>query len=207
MDVDTADLRESSLPASSNGSNNAASGREKTTESKMGLATPRTSDAEEETESPSNVRGLGMLRFRPDDDDEPQWVHSASVHCALLTRPQGLVVRLDSNPTHRRYAGAYGQCFVNCRLGDPLEERVERIWSPRTREFEWKTRPRLVSWPRAGSCWTSTLTSAGSLLSMRLLWSVASSATSSFSSTLPDVSDTLWHCPLPLYYSTWRQDS
>jgi hypothetical protein len=38
----------------------------------MGSITMRTDEVEEETEQPSQARGLGMLRFRPDDDDEPQ---------------------------------------------------------------------------------------------------------------------------------------
>ena len=45
----------------------------------------RTGEVEEETEQPSHVRGRGMLRFRADDDDEPQQVYLFSILCALLT--------------------------------------------------------------------------------------------------------------------------
>jgi potassium channel subfamily K, other eukaryote len=68
-----------------------------------------------------------------------------------------LVVRLDSDPTHCRYVRALGQCSIDRRIGNPLEERHERNWSLSTFDFNWKARPTLVSWPRVGSCWKDNI--------------------------------------------------
>lgn len=73
MDINTADFRESSVPGSSNGSNNTTAGRAQTTGSRKGSAIVRTYDEEEEAEQPpQHVWTLRKLRFRPADDDEPQ---------------------------------------------------------------------------------------------------------------------------------------
>lgn len=73
MAIDTADFKETSLPGSSNNSNNATASEKETEDRQQRSGSLNTEDDEVGTELPLQyVRTLGKLRFRPADDDEPQ---------------------------------------------------------------------------------------------------------------------------------------
>lgn len=76
MDLNAADITESSLPSSSYGPNNATAGRKELEEYEEPPGTINNERDGKQVEQPlQRVRILGKLRFRPADDDEPQWVY------------------------------------------------------------------------------------------------------------------------------------
>jgi hypothetical protein len=70
---DTAELKEPTLTDSSKRSNDNMAIKTETEVGRGQSGSTMTEEDEAETEEPlQNVRTLGKLRFRPDDDDEPQ---------------------------------------------------------------------------------------------------------------------------------------
>lgn len=75
MALDAADCKESSFPVSSQGSNEEMVERIDTKESRTRSGNTESEGNKAETGlALQHIRTLGKLRFRPADDDEPQWV-------------------------------------------------------------------------------------------------------------------------------------
>ncbi len=80
MDFDAADITNGSLPSSSDGPNDATAGRKGLKDHEEPPGTINSERDGKKVEQPlQRVRTLGRLRFRPADDDEPQWVYSPLV--------------------------------------------------------------------------------------------------------------------------------